>query len=89
LLPEGADRKAFIDRMRSSGVQTSIHYPPIHQFSYYRGVYPGVSLPRTENIAQREVTLPLYPGMDRMKIKLVVSSVEGALAASENYQDDP
>ena len=40
LLPEEMDRKIFIDRMREAGVQTSIHYPPVHQFSYYRSALP-------------------------------------------------
>ena len=79
LLPEGTDRKAFMDAMRSAGVQTSIHYPPIHQFTYYRQRYPGVSLPHTEALAAREVTLPLYPGMTDVEIEIVVQAVRSAL----------
>lgn len=79
LLPEGTDRKAFMDSMRSAGVQTSIHYPPIHQFTYYRQRFPEVSLPRTEVLAVREVTLPLYPGMKDAQIEIVVQAVRTAL----------
>jgi dTDP-4-amino-4,6-dideoxygalactose transaminase len=79
ILPEGADRQKFIDRMRSAGVQTSIHYPPIHQFSYYKDRYPGVNLPKTEHVAGREVTLPLYPNMDAHSINLVVEAINQAL----------
>jgi len=79
LLPEGADRQKFIDKMRFAGVQTSIHYPPIHQFSYYRKRYPGVKLLKTENIAAREVTLPLYPTMEADLIDLVVEAIHQAL----------
>jgi len=79
LLPQGVDRQEFIDKMRSSGVQTSIHYPPIHQFSYYSKRYPGVELPKTENVAAREVTLPLYPSMDAGLIDLVVEAIHKAL----------
>ncbi|MFM8323107.1 MAG: DegT/DnrJ/EryC1/StrS family aminotransferase, partial [Chloroflexota bacterium] len=79
LLPDGVDRKAFIDQLRAAGVQTSIHYPPIHQFSYYRQRCPGVSLPRTEAVARREITLPLYPGMDAAAFELVVETVKAAL----------
>lgn len=79
LLPEGADRKQFIDSMRAEGIQTSIHYPPIHQFSYYRPLYPDTVLPKTENLASREVTLPLYPGMQTEQIDAVVSAVKLAL----------
>lgn len=79
LLPEGIDRLRFIDRMRFAGIQTSIHYPPIHQFSYYRERYPGVNLPVTERAAAREVTLPLYPSMTSADQAAVVDAVYQAL----------
>ncbi len=76
LLPEGVDREGFIEGMRAAGVQTSIHYPPIHKFSYYRDRYPGVSLPVTEAAAAREVTLPLYPTMSEADVDTVVAAVK-------------
>jgi dTDP-4-amino-4,6-dideoxygalactose transaminase len=79
ILPEEADRGVFIDSMRSQGVQTSIHYPPIHTFSYYRQKYPGLSLPVTEAVAAREVTLPLYPTMKDEHVDYVLSAVQVAL----------
>ena len=36
LLPPEADRSAVMVRLKESGIQTSIHYPPIHAFSAYR-----------------------------------------------------
>jgi dTDP-4-amino-4,6-dideoxygalactose transaminase len=82
LLPEGVDRKAFIDAMRVKGVQTSIHYPPIHKFSYYRQRYGDIALPATEVAAAREVTLPLYPSMNSQAVEIVVSSVQSTLEAA-------
>jgi dTDP-4-amino-4,6-dideoxygalactose transaminase len=43
------------------GVQTSIFYPPVHLFSAYRERFPGRSLPLTEAVASREITVPLFP----------------------------
>jgi dTDP-4-amino-4,6-dideoxygalactose transaminase len=80
LLPEGVERKAFMDHLKQAGVQTSIHYPPIHQFTYYRSRFPGVIVPKTESIARREVTLPLFPGMTDAQQDLVIASVIQALA---------
>jgi dTDP-4-amino-4,6-dideoxygalactose transaminase len=82
LLPEGAHRIGFIDRMRAEGIQTSIHYPAIHQFSYYRERFPGISLPMTELAAGREVTLPLYPTMGEERVEAVVAAVQRALMES-------
>ena len=70
LLPPGTDRQAFIDQLRLAGVQTSIHYPPVHTFEYYRRRYPDVSLPETEAVAARQVTLPLYPTMSAAQLNL-------------------
>jgi dTDP-4-amino-4,6-dideoxygalactose transaminase len=80
LLPDGTDRLKFMDAMKAQGIQTSIHYPPIHTFQAYRdGKYPYLDLTVTENIAMREVTLPLYPGMSDDSVLNVVESVASAL----------
>jgi dTDP-4-amino-4,6-dideoxygalactose transaminase len=79
LLPPGVERIAFIDNLRAKGIQTSIHYPPVHQFSYYRQQSPGVRLPITEDVAAREVTLPLYPTMSDEQVEWVIAAVVGAL----------
>jgi dTDP-4-amino-4,6-dideoxygalactose transaminase len=68
--------------MRYKGVQTSIHYPPVHCFRYYQERYPGITLPVTEAIAAREVTLPLYPGLNENDIDYVLSVVEEAMERS-------
>lgn len=68
-------RSSFVDQLKASGIQTSLHYPPVHTFSYYRGRYVGVSLPCTEEVTSREVTLPLYSGMNQEQIDAVVRAV--------------
>ncbi len=80
LLPPDADRAGFIENMRLKGIQTSIHYPAIHQFSYYRLLYPQVSLPVTESVASREVTLPLFPGMTDGQVGAVLAAVRDSLS---------
>ncbi|PKO15143.1 MAG: DegT/DnrJ/EryC1/StrS aminotransferase [Chloroflexi bacterium HGW-Chloroflexi-10] len=76
LLPQGVERKAFQDHLRDCKIQTSMHYPPIHRFSYYQKRY-GInsSLPLTEAVAAREVTLPLYPGMTGEQLASVVGAI--------------
>ena len=80
LLPHGVDRQAFMRSMRERGVQTSIHYPPIHSFSYHRQRYPNVDLPVTAAVAAREVTLPLYPTMSDGDVEYVIAALNDALA---------
>ncbi len=60
------------------GIQTSIHYPPVHLFSYYRGLWPpgyDHHLPRTEDVAARLVTLPLYPGLHMSHLDMVSAAI--------------
>jgi dTDP-4-amino-4,6-dideoxygalactose transaminase len=76
LLPEKVNRLEFIQKLKGAGIQTSVHYPPIHQFSYYRQRYPGVSMPLTENVAAIEVTLPLYPTMGDSQVGQVIQAVQ-------------
>ncbi len=73
LLPEGVDREAFREAMKKDGIQTSFHYPPVHQFAIYRN--EGEELWMTENVARRQVTLPLFPGMTDEQQDLVIKSV--------------
>ncbi|NOZ73039.1 MAG: hypothetical protein GXP38_14200 [Chloroflexi bacterium] len=62
-------------------IQTSIHYPPIHQFQYYRQRYPHISLPRTEAVSARELTLPLFPTMSDEMVSWVIDSVLSGLSS--------
>ena len=81
LLDERSQRPTFIESLKAEGIQTSIHYPPIHLFSYYRERYGYTegSLPITEDACMREVTLPLYPLMADKDVETVVGAVRRAL----------
>jgi dTDP-4-amino-4,6-dideoxygalactose transaminase len=79
LLPEGADRDAVRGALAERGIQTSVHYPPIHQFSAYRALASKRALPATEAVANRLVTLPLYPHMTEDDIAAVVAAIWSAL----------
>lgn len=81
LLPRDSNRVGFMEQMKAQGIQTSIHYPPIHQFSAYRRLTSSkpLPLPVTEDVATREVTLPLYPAMTDDSIDMVIQGVMVAL----------
>lgn len=79
LLPADADRQAVIDHLRADGIQTTIHYSPVHQMTLYRQLWPDIRLPRTEDFAQRELTLPLHPRMTAQTVETVAASLGRAL----------
>jgi len=69
------ERDAIAELLKQDGIQTSIHYPPIHHFSAFRAAFPEVNLPVTEAFAARELTLPLYPSLEEGRVDTIVSSV--------------
>lgn len=84
LLPRGIDRERVMERMRARGVQTSVHYPPIHRFSHH-GASERVrkeGLEKTDDIAARELTLPLYPRMTDADVDEVCSALGEAIATA-------
>ena len=81
LLSDNIDRNGFMEYLRGRGVQTSIHYPPIHLFSYYKKLMPRENcLSLTEHVGRREVTLPLFPSMEEQQVRYVVNSIKDFLA---------
>jgi len=82
LLNKKISRERFMVDLKEMGIQTSIHYPPAHLFSYYRkrfGFQQGF-LPLTEEVGKREVTLPLYPMLNREDIIYIVKTLKGVLS---------
>jgi len=82
LLPRGSDRLALMTALAGEGIQTSVHYPPIPRFSYYNSLWPpnfNHRLPLTYELADRLVTLPLFPSMSLNQLQLVTEGIKKAL----------
>lgn len=57
------------------GVQTSLLYPAVHEFTAYRERFPDISLPRTELVARSEITIPLYSHLADAEQDRVVAAI--------------
>ncbi len=67
-------RDRVLSELRRSGISAGVHYPiPLHkQLAYrYLGMTPE-SLPRTHEVAQRVLSLPLFPEMTCGQVHRVV-----------------
>ena len=62
-------------------MQTTVHYPPVHDLSFYRHLFPSNHLPKTEDFAERELTLPLHPKMEEDDVETVADALATALAS--------
>jgi len=82
LLPDGVDRESVMGHLRHDGIHSSIHYTPVHKFSYYQNMFPDVNLPNTDHFCSRELTLPLHPSLTEKQIENVLESLRSAIELS-------
>ncbi|MGH7599882.1 MAG: DegT/DnrJ/EryC1/StrS family aminotransferase, partial [bacterium] len=83
LLPPACERSHFVEEMKRYGIQTSVHYPPVHRFQYYQKHFqhPAGTLPLTEEVSRREVTLPLHPLMAPEDVDFVCQAAGEIISA--------
>lgn len=82
-LPINRDR--VMERLKYSGIQTSVHYPPVHLFSLYRkrfGLNMGM-LPKTEEVSRREISLPLHPLMKIGDVRWISNQLKKILESTD------
>jgi UDP-4-amino-4-deoxy-L-arabinose-oxoglutarate aminotransferase len=70
----GIGRDEFIEALRAQNIGTSVHYIPTHHFSGYRA-FATPALERTDAIAEKLVSLPLYPDMTDDDVTDVIAAV--------------
>lgn len=64
------NRNNFVNTIKDK-VETKVHYDkPVHKFLSHR---QGVHLPITDRIANEEVSLPIYPGVDYNKVIEIIN----------------
>ena len=79
LLAEDIERLEVVESLKGEGIQSSIHYPAIHHFSAYSWMELGAT-PIADEVARRELTLPLYPDMTEADVRMVTDALRNALA---------
>lgn len=78
VLGAGIDRDLVAERLRAAGIQTSVHYPPSHWFAAHARDRADVD--RTEALAGRLITLPLFPHLEPGQVDLVCDVLADALS---------
>ena len=76
-LPTKAIRDALQAHLTQKGIMSKVYYSPIHLSTFYRQKYgyKEGDLPRTEQLAERILTLPLYPTMSEEEISYMIESI--------------
>ncbi len=81
LLPEEVDRRACFEYMRAANIGVQVHYIPVHLQPYYKEHYGYRfgDFPIAEAFYQREISLPIFPGLTEEQQDYVIETLrEGA-----------
>lgn len=72
------DRNTFIQKLKQSGIGTSVHFIPLHLHPYYQRVYGyrRGDFSIAEKEFERCISLPIYPSMSNEDIEFVIETVK-------------
>ena len=76
LLPKKTNKEEVINFLKNFGIQTSMHYPSFHNFSFYKKFFSKNKSPVSSEFIQRELTLPLYPDLKFKEVDYVCDSIK-------------
>jgi dTDP-4-amino-4,6-dideoxygalactose transaminase len=74
-------RQAVMEALRQNGVASAVYYPvPLHKQKVFAEECAGSSLPVTESVAERCLSLPIYPELGESDVRRIVSVIRSVLA---------
>ena len=75
------DRATVIEELKAGGIGTSVHFIPLHLHPYYRRTYDYAAgdLPVATREYEREISLPIYPGLGDVAVERVVRALSAIL----------
>jgi perosamine synthetase len=71
------NRNQFIEKLKSLGIGTSVHFVPLHLHPYYQRTYGyrRGDFPAAEDAFNRCMSLPIFPGMTDTEVDRVIAAV--------------
>ena len=66
------NRKQFREEMYQKGIETGIHYKPIHQMTAYKNKQ---SLPITESVGTKIVSVPIHPNLTEKNVNYIIKAI--------------
>ena len=76
------DRTAIQQALTEHQIASAVYYPvPLHQQKVFAGISAGLHFPVTESVAQRCLSLPIYPELSNESVDEVCGVIRQALKA--------
>jgi perosamine synthetase len=66
------NRTKFMKKMLKKGIETGIHYKPVHKMTLYRNIN---KLPVTDQIEKEIVSIPMHPNLKDSEIDYIISTI--------------
>lgn len=72
----GRSRDEFSSELETEGVESAVHYPrPIHEQPAFEAVARNLSLPVSEDLSDRILSLPVHPWLEQQHLEQIVDGV--------------
>lgn len=79
-------RKEAFDKLRAAGIGVNVHYIPVYKHPYYQNHgYKDVKCENAENLYEKIISLPIYPGLTYEEQEYVIEQVYYLQKLSDNY----
>jgi dTDP-4-amino-4,6-dideoxygalactose transaminase len=77
----GIDRDTFMHQLDARAIGSSVHFQPVHLFTYYRKTfnYSEGDYPNAEYIGERTVSIPFSPKLKEGEVVRIIKAVKEIL----------
>ncbi|HMS66014.1 MAG TPA: DegT/DnrJ/EryC1/StrS aminotransferase family protein [Ignavibacteria bacterium] len=76
LMDEDIDRDNFMAELRKLNIGTNLHFYPVHKNIFYKEKYPDVTLPDSEWLMNRILTIPLCTKYSKKDLEYVTEALK-------------
>ena len=66
------NRNTFLKNMKKKGIETGIHYLPVHKMKLYKS---NIKLKVTEKVTKEIVTIPIHPSLKNSEINYIIKTI--------------
>ena len=76
ILDDKNKRDGLKDYLAKNNIASKVYFDPIHLSEFFKSNYGDEELPITRDIADRVLTLPLYPGLSQQEVNGISDLIE-------------
>ena len=79
----GMQRAQFMNKLKERGIQTQVHYIPVHTQPYYQKRFSTKwgDCPHAEQYYKKCLSIPLFPAMTEWEIKKVIDEITSLIGS--------